>query len=163
MIKLLSAGNEWISFLKKGYRFGPPDNVFDALRENPENECYCASSAACNIKGTFNIRACKFGAPIALSWPHFLNGDEQLIQKVKGLNPDKEKHEFVMDFHPVTKLTLIISWQIAWAWILNGRNCRCPSVPRWGCRLICTCHQFIACTKLKECDRWSFRSFGWKR
>jgi scavenger receptor class B, member 1 len=97
---------------KKGYRFRPPKGLFDTLAERPENECFCTSSAACNIKGVFNISACKFGAPIAISWPHFLHGDPKLLKHVEGLNPDPTKHEFFMDLHPVTKPTLIISLQV---------------------------------------------------
>ena len=58
-------------------------------------------------KGLFNISSCKFGAPLSLSWPHFLHGDPKLLEDVVGLNPDVNRHEFFFDFQP--KLTIAVS------------------------------------------------------
>jgi hypothetical protein len=55
----------------------------------------------CGIRGIFNISACKFGAPMAISWPHFLHGDPKLLEDVEGLNPDINRHGFFLDFQPV--------------------------------------------------------------
>jgi hypothetical protein len=55
----------------------------------------------CGIKGLFNISSCKFGAPMAVSWPHFLHGDPKLVEDVVGLNPDINRHGFFLDFQPV--------------------------------------------------------------
>ena len=91
-------------FFYQGYRFGPATNLFDKPDQNPANECFCPpglSGASCGTQGLFNISACKFGAPMAISFPHFLYGDPKLVSDVVGLNPDPALHEFYMDFQPV--------------------------------------------------------------
>merc|ERR1719219_1331376 len=35
-----------------------------------------------------------------LSWPHFYNGQQELLSQVEGLSPSKEKHEFQIDILP---------------------------------------------------------------
>ena len=35
-----------------------------------------------------------------LSWPHFYNGDPELLRQVEGIRPDKDKHEFGIDILP---------------------------------------------------------------
>ncbi|XP_046635934.1 scavenger receptor class B member 1-like isoform X1 [Daphnia pulicaria] len=95
-----------------GYRFGPPINAFDTPATNPDNACFCPPGTMerdgnCGIKGLFNISSCKFGAPMAVSWPHFLHGDPKLVEDVVGLNPDINRHGFFLDFQP--KLTIAMS------------------------------------------------------
>nr|CAH0101993.1 unnamed protein product [Daphnia galeata] len=92
-----------------GYRFGPPVTTFDTPATNPDNACFCPPGVMerdgnCGIKGLFNISSCKFGAPMAMSWPHFLHGDSKLVEDVVGLNPDVNRHGFFLDFQP--KLTI---------------------------------------------------------
>lgn len=96
-------------FFSQGYRFGPPTNIFDRPDQNPANECFCPpglSGASCGIQGLYNISACKFGAPMSISFPHFLYGDPKLVSDVVGLNPDPELHSFYMDFQPVCYISL---------------------------------------------------------
>ena len=47
------------------------------------------------------------GAPVALSSPHFLYGDPQLIHNVTGLHPNKEEHATWIDIDPVIKLPFL--------------------------------------------------------
>ena len=37
----------------------------------------------------FDVTVCQFGAPIVLSWPHFLGADQKYRDAVEGLNPEK--------------------------------------------------------------------------
>lgn len=91
-----------------GFRFTPPMNVFDTPESNPDNDCYCMvdEGNSCGRQGLFNISACKFGAPMAISWPHFLYGDPTLLEDVEGLNPNPNLHEFYIDFQPVIIFSL---------------------------------------------------------
>ena len=41
------------------------------------------------------------GIPVALSFPHFLKGDPQLLDKMDGLSPDPSKHESIFVIQPV--------------------------------------------------------------
>lgn len=96
------------TYLFEGYRFGPPINTFDTPATNPDNACFCPPGTMerdgnCGTRGLFNISSCKFGAPMSISWPHFLYGDPKLLENVEGLSPDPNRHGFYMDFQPVFK------------------------------------------------------------
>ncbi len=71
---------------------------------NPDNECYCLESEGfkCFKSGVMYMEPCKRKdqAPVALSMPHFYQADPEFRQRVKGLNPVKEKHQFYMDVVP---------------------------------------------------------------
>ena len=72
----------------------------------------------------FDVSVCQFGAPIVLSWPHFLGADQKYRDAVEGLNPEKvqkkilenislnifpslqSKHGFWFDIQDVTGTTL---------------------------------------------------------
>jgi cameo2 len=51
--------------------------------------------------------SCKFGSPTGISLPHFLYGDDYLLNSVIGLNPDPQKHQLYIDIEPVKILSLI--------------------------------------------------------
>ncbi|XP_065581851.1 lysosome membrane protein 2-like isoform X2 [Artemia franciscana] len=84
----------------EAYKFSPPDNVFDPPSMVPEHDCYCPEEGCSLPRGVFNVSICNYGAPIAVSFPHFYNADEKLLEEVIGLAPEKEKHEFYMDVQP---------------------------------------------------------------
>lgn len=92
----------------EGYRFTPPINIFDTVEQNPDNACFCMvdEGNSCGRQGLFNISACKFGAPMAISWPHFLYGDPKLLEEVEGLNPNPNLHEFYLDFQPKLSIAM---------------------------------------------------------
>lgn len=92
----------------EGFRFTPPINVFDTREQNPDNDCYCMvdEGQSCGRQGLFNISACKFGAPMAISWPHFLHGDPTLLEALEGLNPNPNLHEFYIDFQPKLSIAM---------------------------------------------------------
>ncbi|KAG1701393.1 Scavenger receptor class B member 1 [Nymphon striatum] len=80
------------------------------LEKSPQNKCFC--NGKCFPTGVMNISKCHGGAPLALSWPHFYMGDPQLVKDVKGLKPNKTKHEFYWDIEPITGLTTQFSARI---------------------------------------------------
>lgn len=41
-----------------------------------------------------------------MSFPHFYNADPKLLEKVIGLSPNQEKHEFYIDIEPNTGIAL---------------------------------------------------------
>lgn len=65
----------------------------DASTYNTSDTCYCNESP-CPPSGVANISSCTMGSPVFLSLPHFLYGDEKLVDQFIGLNPDENKHGF---------------------------------------------------------------------
>ena len=52
----------------------------------------------------FFICACVFvDPPVALSPPHFYQGNKSLVEAVHGLNPQKSLHETFADIEPVRR------------------------------------------------------------
>ena len=59
-------------------------------------------------------------APLALSMPHFLNADPSYNERISGLNPDPEKHQFYMDVMPEFGFPLAIRARFQLNILLNG-------------------------------------------
>ena len=89
-----------------GYRFVPPANLFGTPQENPDNACFCNNpNGICDTpSGVFNVSACQYGSPTLLSWPHFFQAEQSLRDAVKGMKPNKDKHQFYIDVQPVRQL-----------------------------------------------------------
>ncbi|XP_017478631.1 PREDICTED: lysosome membrane protein 2-like, partial [Rhagoletis zephyria] len=75
----------------KGYKFKLKENAFDSDLDDAETSCYCKSKH-CLKKGLGNITPCYYNIPMAVSFPHFFNGDPSLLENIEGLNPDKDRH-----------------------------------------------------------------------
>lgn len=54
---------------------------------------------------------CLIDAPVYLSFPHFYQADQSLLEPFEGLTPDKEKHETYFKIQPVRLLSLIPSYK----------------------------------------------------
>ncbi|XP_075785558.1 lysosome membrane protein 2 isoform X2 [Pelodiscus sinensis] len=84
------------------YRFVPPPMVFANVSVNPDNAGFCVPAGNCHGSGVLNVSACKQGAPIFLSAPHFYQADEKYIKDIQGMHPRKEDHETFLDINPLT-------------------------------------------------------------
>ena len=71
-----------------GLRFVPREDVFMSSKKYAENTCY-AGPDRLEGDGVFDVTVCQFGAPIILSWPHFLGAEDKFRDAVEGLNPVK--------------------------------------------------------------------------
>ncbi|KAM9337966.1 lysosome membrane protein 2c [Symphorus nematophorus] len=89
-----------------GYRFSPPSKVFANLTVNPANAGFCVPAGNCLGSGVLNVSACKQGAPIIMSSPHFYMADEKFVQDVFGMRPKKEQHQTMIDINPLTGIVL---------------------------------------------------------
>ncbi|XP_017266073.1 lysosome membrane protein 2c [Kryptolebias marmoratus] len=89
-----------------GYRFVPPYEVFANLTVNPSNAGFCVPPGNCLGSGLLNVSACKQGAPIIMSSPHFYQADEKFAQDVFGMEPKKEHHQTAIDINPLTGVLL---------------------------------------------------------
>ena len=85
-------------------QFTADPKAFHNPSAEPANRCYCLDEdvGGCLPSGLLNIEGCQPGSPIYLSWPHFLHGDLELLNGVRGLDPDHEKHSFVFNVEPVS-------------------------------------------------------------
>ncbi|KAI5738389.1 hypothetical protein M8J77_006352 [Diaphorina citri] len=86
------------------YRYTIDPNYFKSRTLN--SSCYCTVTSECSYNGVFDISACANGAPILISQPHFLNGDDTLTEFLEGLTPSHKKHDFFLDIHPKYGITL---------------------------------------------------------
>ncbi|KAM4527640.1 lysosome membrane protein 2c [Odontesthes bonariensis] len=89
-----------------GYRFVPPSEVFANRTVNPANAGFCVPAGNCLGSGLLNVSACKQGAPIIMSSPHFYQADDKFVQDVFGMEPKKEQHQTAIDINPITGIIL---------------------------------------------------------
>ncbi|XP_070706966.1 lysosome membrane protein 2c isoform X1 [Pempheris klunzingeri] len=89
-----------------GYRFSPPSEVFANKTVNPANAGFCVPAGNCLGSGLLNVSACKQGAPIIMSSPHFYQADQKFVQDVFGMRPNKEQHQTTLDVNPLTGILL---------------------------------------------------------
>lgn len=85
--------------------------VTDSPDEDPDvvniGNCYC--NGKCTPVGLMNVSSCRYGAPVFVSLPHFHRADPSLRERVVGLNPDEELHDFAITLEPTTGIPLKVS------------------------------------------------------
>lgn len=82
------------------YHFDPEAD--DNGKYNEKNKCFCKDQKNCKPPGLLDVRGCYYGFPIALSYPHYLDGDKSLTAKVNGTHPDPSKHKSFFIIQPVS-------------------------------------------------------------
>lgn len=92
------------------YTFRLPQNIFDNATLNPENEGFFEGEYLGN--GVQNISKC-YNGPGFISKPHFLDADQKFLNDVRGLSPDREKHEFRLYFEPVSIFSLHFKYNLS--------------------------------------------------
>ncbi|XP_023313046.1 protein peste-like [Anoplophora glabripennis] len=88
-----------------GYKF-TADNIFDNGTTRPENACFCVGE--CIPSGVFNVSACRDDSPTFLSFPHFHAADPYYRNSLRGMRPDKSKHEFYITIEPKSGIVMDI-------------------------------------------------------
>lgn len=86
-------------------RFAATSSVFANADDVPENACYTKTSLKLP-SGLSDLGPVLKGAPIAMSLPHFLYGNESLVNGVEGLSPNESQHMFYVDSEPTTGASL---------------------------------------------------------
>jgi scavenger receptor class B, member 1 len=56
----------------------------------------------CLAEGLSDVTDCYYGFPIALSFPHFLDADPQLLENITGVTPNRTEHESYFIVNPVS-------------------------------------------------------------
>lgn len=86
----------------KVYRFTAPDELYLSGDINEANKGFCVAHK-CLPTGLLNLTLCQpQNPPIAVSPPHFYQGNKSLLKDVNGLNPTKSEHETFVDIEPIT-------------------------------------------------------------
>lgn len=83
-------------------RYWGEGRLFDYAEK--DNQCFCTGT--CFPSGVLNISACQQGAPVAVSFPHFLYGDPSYQQAVEGIAPDPKRHQMYLDIEPKMGITV---------------------------------------------------------
>ena len=60
----------------------------------------------CPDNGVANVSAGSFGAPLFVSFPHFLYANKSWTKHLKGLHPNPEKHGFYFDLEPTLAIPM---------------------------------------------------------
>lgn len=81
--------------------FTIPPEIFANTTINPDNFPY-----GLNYSGVLNVSSCRQGAPIFISLPHLLYGDDRLLNRIEGIYPDKNLHQTLFEVEPHTGLVL---------------------------------------------------------
>ena len=81
------------------FRYGIVNSTFKSAFSEPKNAQYFSWCP----DGMFFLGPTQVvEIPVYGSKPHFLDGDPLLLDSVVGLNPDREKHDTVIDVEPIT-------------------------------------------------------------
>ncbi|XP_022654689.1 lysosome membrane protein 2-like isoform X2 [Varroa destructor] len=84
-----------------------PEVLFNSSRE-PANRCFETPGKSLP-SGGMDLSRCQFGLPLVLSYPHFYAADSKYLEKVEGLSPNQERHQFQIDIEPRLGITLGLS------------------------------------------------------
>ncbi|RNA35694.1 scavenger receptor class B member 1 isoform X1 [Brachionus plicatilis] len=80
------------------YDFHLPSDIFSC--SNMKKEDFIDEK--CLGNGVYNLSKCQDGVSSFISQPHFLNADEKFVNSVIGLKPDKDKHDFIIHYEPIS-------------------------------------------------------------
>ncbi|KAJ6657480.1 hypothetical protein lerEdw1_002415 [Lerista edwardsae] len=88
------------------YRFSPTSMLFANATVNPDNIGFCVPAGHCLGAGLLNVSACRQGAPIFLSSPHFYMCAEKYVKAIDGMHPNARDHETFLDINPLTGILM---------------------------------------------------------
>ena len=89
------------------YEFTADKYFFANATENPDNACFDSEDIP---SGVFDVSACRFGAPVFISLPHFYLADSFYADKIQsGLAPNASLHSTVFRVEPRSGIPLDVS------------------------------------------------------
>ncbi|XP_046362728.2 lysosome membrane protein 2-like [Haliotis rufescens] len=89
--------------------FVAPDSTFLNVTLNPDNAGFCTPPGNCLPSGLLNVSACRQGAPVVMSQPHFLAADQSVINGVEGMHPMRAEHQTFVDVEPMTGVAMNVA------------------------------------------------------
>lgn len=87
---------EGINLLK----YSATERSVDNGTKYPESECYSYGESL--PSGVMNVSACRYGAPVFISFPHYYAADPYYLSFIDGLKPSRKDHEFYIALEPLT-------------------------------------------------------------
>ncbi|CAH0548626.1 unnamed protein product [Brassicogethes aeneus] len=85
------------------------ENSDDNGKYDERNQCFCKNKNKCLPPGLLDVNGCYYGFPIALSYPHYLDGNEFLSSRIEGVHPDENKHRSYFVIQPDSGLPLDVA------------------------------------------------------
>ncbi|XP_058820857.1 scavenger receptor class B member 1 isoform X2 [Topomyia yanbarensis] len=89
--RMVQDGNDFEVSGLQATKFVFEENALDNGEVDTRNKCFCRKGQ-CLPRGLIDVTECYYGFPIALSYPHFLDADPQLLGKLEGLAPNASLH-----------------------------------------------------------------------
>lgn len=89
------------------YKYSATERSVDNGTKYPETDCYSIGEKV--PSGAMNVSACRYGAPVFISFPHFYNADPSYLEYVDGMHAEKEIHEFYMALEPMTGIPVEVA------------------------------------------------------
>ncbi|XP_037957700.1 protein croquemort isoform X2 [Teleopsis dalmanni] len=87
--------------------------TLDSGENYPNQKCFCNPlHEECPKTGVVDCKKCRDNAPIYASFPHFYLADPSYIDAVSGMNPDPEKHQFMLSVEPFTGVPLQVNGRL---------------------------------------------------
>ncbi|XP_029042884.1 protein croquemort-like [Osmia bicornis bicornis] len=84
--------------------------ITDPPEQDPDivniGNCFC--NGRCTPAGLMNVTACRYGAPVFASLPHFNRADPSLTERITGIDP-QDDHDFYIILEPATGIPLKVS------------------------------------------------------
>ena len=89
------------------YEFRADEYFFANATMNPANKCFDSADLP---SGVFDVSACRFGAPVFISLPHFYLADPFFLDKIEsGLTPNETLHSTIFRVEPRSGIPLDVS------------------------------------------------------
>lgn len=90
----------------KVFKYSSTEQTLDNGQKYAENKCFSLNNDI--LPGVMNISACRFGAPVFVSMPHFYAADHAYLN-FSGLNPSADKHAFYIALDPNTGIPVEVA------------------------------------------------------
>lgn len=93
------------------YKYASTERSVDNGTAYSEYECFTSKRDELEElpSGLMNVSACRYGAPVFVSFPHFYAADPYYLDLVDGLEPEKEQHEFQITMEPNMAIPVDVS------------------------------------------------------
>lgn len=89
------------------YKYSATERSVDNGICYPELDCY--SSGERIPSGLMNVSACRYGAPVFISFPNYYAADPYYLNFVDGLKPLRQDHEFYIALEPLTGIPIEVA------------------------------------------------------
>lgn len=86
-------------------------NALDNGQTVEKNKCFCRKGE-CLSAGLIDVTDCYYGFPIALSYPHFMESDPVISERISGLTPNHTEHHSFFHIQPVMSTDEIFDFSL---------------------------------------------------